>query len=41
MKVTPATVMASRPYFRTLLRLIDDVRFVSANWTELLYANQG
>ena len=40
MKVTPATVMASR-YFRTLLRLINDVRFVSANWTELLYANQG
>ena len=37
MKVTPANVIASR-YFRILFWL-NDVHFVSANWTELFYTN--
>ena len=38
MKVTPASVTASR-YFRILFRL-NDVHFVSGNWTERFCLNE-
>ena len=37
MKVTPAIAMASR-YFRIRFR-VNDVNYVSGNWTKLFYVN--